>query len=174
MLFQNIIFDNCFLNYILTVSKLWNFPCDMVDNPATAGFLASLWCATGTSNTGLVDFLMSDTNTIAYHWACLPTSWLVFQSDNFFPNNNCSVWPHVIKYASLGTAKLNDINPLSICWDSKNSMTSRRIMPVISVVASQTDLNWSQKLIWARFSNSYELDKMSLAWWTHPMAAQRD
>ena len=39
--------------------------------------------------------------TIAYHTACLPTSWPVFQNDNFFPNNNCSVWPHVIKYVSL-------------------------------------------------------------------------
>ena len=54
-------------------------------------------------------------STIAYHIACLPTSWLVFQNDNFSPDNNCSVWPYVIKYVSLGIAKLNDIDPLSIC-----------------------------------------------------------
>ena len=53
--------------------------------------------------------------TIAYHIACLPLSWPVFQNDNFFPNNNYSVWPHVIKYVFLSTAKLNDIDPLSIC-----------------------------------------------------------
>ena len=71
--------------------------------------------------------------TITYHIACLPTSWPVFQNDNSSPNNTCSVWPHVITYVSLGTAKLNDIDPLSICWDSKNSVTSRRITPVMAM-----------------------------------------
>ena len=52
--------------------------------------------------------------TIAYHSVCLPTSWPVFQNDDFFPNNKFSVWPHVMKYVSLGTTKLNDSDPLSI------------------------------------------------------------
>jgi len=53
-------------------------------------------------------------DTIAYHTVCLPISWLVFQNDDFFPNNKFSVWPHVMSNVSLGTAKLNDSDPLSI------------------------------------------------------------
>jgi len=44
-----------------------------------------------------------------------PTCWPGFQNDNFFPNNKFSVWSHVMKYVSLGTAKLNNVDPQSIC-----------------------------------------------------------
>jgi len=44
-----------------------------------------------------------------------PTCWPVFQNDNFFPNNKFFVWSHVMKYVSLGTAKLNHVEPQSIC-----------------------------------------------------------
>ena len=39
MHFQNILFDNCFLNYIPAMSKLWNFPC--INNPSFQKFIVA-------------------------------------------------------------------------------------------------------------------------------------
>ena len=61
------------------------------------------------------ELLWARERTIAYHAICLPSSWPVFQNDDFLPNNTFSVWSHVMKYVSLGTTRLNDIDPLSIC-----------------------------------------------------------